>query len=82
MDKNYYIVFSRLSSVCYCLAYYISDIQLRVEIKIIQAYYIIMSNCIIILSSHYFYHQVTFNAEATNLYKLCTLLYYYVLVYM
>ena len=44
MNKNYYNVFLRLFSVCYCLAYYICDIQLLVEIKIIQAYYIIMSN--------------------------------------
>ena len=42
--KNYYNVFSRLSSVHYCFAYYICDIHLLVEIKIIQAYYIIMSN--------------------------------------
>ena len=41
MNKSNYNVFSRLSSVCHCL---ISDIQLLVEIKIIQAYYIIMSS--------------------------------------
>ena len=39
-------------------------ISIACRIKIIQVYYVIVSYWIIILSSHYFYYQVTFNAQA------------------